>query len=116
MRMTETLLTLLLYVGAAFLEIAGCFALWAVFRLSKTPWWIVPGAASLLLFAFLLTRIDLDFAGRAYAAYGGIYIISSLAWLWTVENQAPDRWDILGATLCVAGALAILLGHPSSST
>ena len=116
MRITEIFLTLFIYIGAALLEIAGCFTLWAVFRLGKPPWWIVPGTASLLLFAFLLTRIDLDFAGRAYAAYGGIYITSSLTWLWAVENQIPDRWDILGTALCVTGALAILLGHYSSST
>lgn len=105
---------LLVYLGAAIFEIAGCFAVWAVLRLGKTPWWIPPGLASLLVFAVLLTRIDLDFAGRAYAAYGGIYIVSSLVWLWAVESQVPDRWDILGTMLCVTGALTILLGHYSS--
>jgi len=111
----QTALMMLIYLGAAVLEIAGCFALWAILRLGKTPWWILPGLASLLLFAFMLTRIDLDFAGRAYAAYGGIYIASSLAWLWAIENQQPDRWDIIGAVLCVTGALVILLGrHPAT--
>ena len=112
MRITDTLLV---YVGAAVFEIAGCFALWSVLRLGKTSWWIVPGLVSLLLFAVLLTRIDLNFAGRAYAAYGGIYIASSLAWLWAVESQTPDRWDIAGTVLCIAGALVILLGHNSTA-
>lgn len=102
---------LLVYAGAAVFEIAGCFALWSVLRLGKSSWWIVPGLVSLLLFAILLTRTDLNFAGRAYAAYGGIYIASSLAWLWAVESQTPDRWDIAGTVLCIAGALMILLGH-----
>jgi small multidrug resistance family-3 protein len=56
----------------------------------------------------LLTKVDVDFAGRAYAVYGGIYIAASLVWLWTVEGRTPDRWDITGALICVAGALVIL--------
>jgi len=72
--------------------------------------WLAPGMASLALFAWTLTRIDADFAGRAYAAYGGIYILVSLAWLWAVEGTRPDRWDALGATLCLPGAAVILLG------
>jgi small multidrug resistance family-3 protein len=66
--------TLTIYIGAALAEIAGCFAFWAWLRLDRSPLWLVPGMASLALFAWLLTRIDSDFAGRAYAAYGGIYV------------------------------------------
>jgi hypothetical protein len=65
--------SLVAYVGAAFLEIAGCFAVWAWIRLGASPWWLVPGALALAAFAFLLTLIEVDAAGRAYAAYGGIY-------------------------------------------
>lgn len=107
----EAALMLLVYVGAALFEIGGCFAFWAVLRLERTAWWIIPGVASLLLFAALLTRIDVNLAGRAYAAYGGIYIVASLAWLWLVERQSPDRWDLVGAGLCVAGTLVILMGR-----
>lgn len=57
-----------------------------------------------------LTRAELEFAGRAYAAYGAIYLAASLVWLWAVEGQAPDRWDMAGATLCLFGATIILLG------
>lgn len=56
-----------------------------------------PGTVSLVLFAWALTRIDADFAGRAYAAYGGIYILASLVWMWAVEGSRPDRWDTIGA-------------------
>jgi len=66
--------------------------------------------ASLILFAFLLTRVDAVFAGRAYAAYGGIYIALSLVWLYFVERMNPDRWDYLGAAVCLLGAFIILLG------
>jgi small multidrug resistance family-3 protein len=56
------------YLGAAAAEIAGCFAFWAWLRLDKSPAWLIPGMISLAAFAFLLTRIDSDFAGRAFAA------------------------------------------------
>jgi small multidrug resistance family-3 protein len=97
-------------MGAAIAEIAGCFAFWAWLRLDKSPWWLLPGVGSLILFAYLLTRIDSGFAGRAYAAYGGVYIASSLGWMWLVEAQRPDRWDLAGAVICLGGAAVILFG------
>jgi small multidrug resistance family-3 protein len=101
---------LALYAAAALAEIAGCFAFWAWVRLDRSPLWLVPGVACLVLFAWLLTRIEADFAGRAYAAYGGVYILASLLWLWAVEGARPDRWDALGAALALAGAAVILFG------
>lgn len=97
-------------VLAALAEVAGCFSFWAWLRLGKSPWWLLPGMTSLAAFAWLLTRIDADFAGRAYAAYGGIYIVSSLAWLWAVEGVRPDRWDSIGGAVCLLGAAIILFG------
>ena len=61
-------------------------------------------------FLDLLTRIDAAFAGRVYAAYGGIYIAASLLWLWLIEGARPDRWDLLGALICLGGAAVILFG------
>ncbi|MGE0664974.1 MAG: YnfA family protein [Sphingomonadales bacterium] len=101
------------YVGAALAEIAGCFAFWVWLRNGQSAWWLVPGMASLALFAFLLTRVDADMAGRAYAAYGGIYIAASLLWLWAAESVRPDRWDVIGGAIAVAGALVILFGPRS---
>jgi len=101
--------TAAVYVCAALAEIAGCFSFWAWLRLSRPAWWLVPGCASLVLFAWLLTLVDTSQAGRAYAAYGGIYIASALVWLWLAEGVRPDRWDLLGACLCLAGAAVILL-------
>lgn len=98
------------YAAAAVLEIGGCFAFWAWLREGRSPWWVVPGGMALVAFALLLTRIDAAHAGRAYAAYGGVYIGASLGWLWLVEHQRPDRWDIIGLVLCLAGAGVILLG------
>lgn len=70
----------------------------------------MPGVISLVLFALLLTRIDTAFAGRAFAAYGGVYIAASLTWLWAVEGVRPDRWDAIGGAVCLAGAAIILWG------
>ncbi|NYZ13233.1 YnfA family protein [Azospirillum sp. RWY-5-1] len=102
--------TIAVYALAALGEIAGCFAFWAWLRLGASPWWALPGIASLTLFALLLTRVDVDFAGRAFAAYGGVYIAASLLWLWAVEGMRPDRWDLVGATLCLSGVALILWG------
>ncbi|WP_141317540.1 YnfA family protein [Halomonas halmophila] len=101
--------TLVLYVAAALAEIAGCFSVWAWWRLDKSALWLLPGVASLVLFAWLLSLSDADYAGRAYAAYGGVYIVTSLGWLWLVEQRLPDRWDLIGAAICLAGAGIILL-------
>jgi small multidrug resistance family-3 protein len=79
--------------GAALAEIAGCFAFWAWLPLDKSAWWLVPEMAPLALFAYLLTLVDSSTAGRTYAAYGGVYIAASIAWLWVVESARPDRWD-----------------------
>lgn len=98
------------YIAAAVAEIGGCFAFWAWLRLGKPVWVLVPGVVSLTLFAFLLTRVDSAFAGRAYAAYGGVYIAASLGWLWLVEGTRPDRWDLIGAAVCLGGAAIILFG------
>lgn len=102
--------TALAYAFAALAEIAGCFAAWAVLRQGAHAAWLLPGALSLGLFAWALTWVEADAAGRAFAAYGGVYIIASLAWLWAVEGQAPRPTDLAGAALCLAGAGIILAG------
>jgi len=99
------------YIAAAVAEIAGCFAFWAWLRLGKSIYWILPGIVSLAVFALLLTRIEALFAGRTFAAYGGVYIAASLLWLWVIEHQRPDKWDILGAIICITGAAVILFGQ-----
>ncbi len=82
----------LIYLAAAAAEIAGCFAFWAWLRLDRSP------------------LVDAEHAGRAYAAYGGIYILSALGWLWIAEGVRPDRWDVIGAGICLLGASVILWG------
>jgi small multidrug resistance family-3 protein len=95
---------------AALLEIACCFAFWSWARLNTSPLWLAPGVVGLIGFAWALTKIESDHAGRAFAAYGGIYIVASLVWMWAVEGKVPDRWDIAGAMVCLLGAAAIIYG------
>ena len=102
--------TFAIYVLAALAEIVGCFAFWAVLRLGKPAFWLVPGLGSLALFAFALTLVDSAVAGRAFAAYGGVYVAASLGWLWAVEGVRPDRWDLAGGALCIVGAVVVLAG------
>jgi len=98
------------YIAAALAEIGGCFAFWAWLRLGNSGLWAIPGIAALVVFAYLLTRVEAIYAGRAFAAYGGVYIAASLAWLWAVEGARPDRWDLIGAVVCIAGAAIIPFG------
>ena len=106
--------TVAVFIGAAFAEIGGCFAFWAWLRLGASAWWLAPGIGALALFAYLLTHIQSVAAGRAYAAYGGVYIAASLIWLWIVEGVKPDRWDIIGATICLLGGAVIIFGPRSA--
>lgn len=99
--------TLAIHAAAALAEIVGCFAAWAWWRLGASALWLLPGLISLAAFAWLLTLAPSD--GRAYAAYGGVYIAASLIWLWAIKGQQPDSWNLTGAILCLVGAAIILL-------
>ncbi len=103
-------MTAIAFFGTALAEIAGCFAFWAWLRLGKSSWWAAPGILSLCLFAYLLTLPAAEQAGRSYAAYGGVYIVSAVLWLWLVERTTPDRWDIIGALVCLVGTTIIFFG------
>lgn len=94
--------TLLLYIVTAIAEIAGCYLpyLWLV--KGATVWLLVPAAVSLGLFAWLLTLHEAA-AGRVYAAYGGVYIVVALAWLWGVDGIRPTPWDVAGVAVSLAG-------------
>lgn len=98
-----------LYILAAFLEIAGCFAVWSWWR-GASVLWLIPAAVVLAGFAYVLALTPPSHAGRSYAAYGGVYIAASLMWLWLVEGSRPDWSDLGGAALALAGAALILWG------
>ena len=101
--------TFILFFITALAEISGCFAAYAVLRQGRHPLWLLLGAVTLALFAWLLTLHPAEGAGRIYAAYGGVYIAASLLWLWRVEGIVPDRFDFTGALLCLLGASVIIL-------
>ncbi|MGF7148037.1 small multidrug resistance family-3 protein [Sphingomonas zeicaulis] len=105
----------LTYFAAALAEIGGCFAFWAWLRLDRSILWVLPAMVCLALFAWLLTLVDTPAAGRAYAAYGGIYVCTALLWMWGVERIIPDRWDLAGGLLCIAGMSMILFGPRSAA-
>lgn len=96
------------FTVAAILEILGCFTFWLWLRRGASPAIAALGILSLIGFAVTLTRVDAAFAGRAYAAYGGIYIAASLGWLWLVEGQQPTASDMVGAGIAIVGALVIV--------
>ncbi|WP_437709678.1 YnfA family protein [Sorangium sp. So ce448] len=97
-----------LFVITAVAEIAGCYLVFLWRRGERSPLLLVGAAASLGLFAWLLSFHPS--AGRAYAAYGGVYVASAVAWGWLVEKQPPDRWDLIGAAVCLIGTAIITFG------
>lgn len=100
--------SILFFLLAALGEISGCFAFWAWLRLDRSILWTIPGILALITFAIALTQIDATNAGRVYAAYGGVYILASIVWLWLVEGVKPDRWDLIGVSIALLGAAIIL--------
>jgi small multidrug resistance family-3 protein len=100
----------ILFTATAVAEIFGCYAVYLWLRLDRPAWWLVPGAVSLAGFAWLLTLHPQIGAGRVYAAYGGVYVTASLAWLWMIEGIRPDRWDLIGSIICLIGTAVILFG------
>ena len=98
-----------LFILTAVAEIEGCFLPYLWLRRGGSPWLLVPAAASLSAFAWLLS-LHPNAAGRTYAAYGGVYIATAMLWLAIVERQQPTRSDLVGASLCIAGAAIIVLG------
>lgn len=102
--------TFFLFVLTALAEIVGCYLPYLWLRKEASAWLLLPAAISLALFAWLLTLHPFA-AGRTYAAYGGVYVGVALVWLWRVEGIPPDRWDLIGAAVAMAG-MAIILFAP----
>jgi small multidrug resistance family-3 protein len=104
----ELLKTFGLFVVTAIAEIVGCYLPYLWLKKNGSAWLMLPAAASLALFAWLLT-LHPTAAGRVYAAYGGIYIGVAIVWLWLVDGQKPTQWDLVGATVAMAGMAIIML-------
>ena len=109
-----TIRTAVAFVVAALCEIAGCYTAWMWLRLGRSVLWLAAGVVCLILFALALAQVETPFAGRAFAAYGGVYIAASLAWARAVERRPLDLADLGGALLCLAGAAVTLLARRES--
>lgn len=105
--------TVLLFVATACAEIIGCYLPYLWLRHGRSAWLLVPAALSLGAFAWMLT-LHPHAAGRTYAAYGGVYVASAIGWLWIVDGQRPDRWDVIGASVCLVGMGLIYFGPRSN--
>jgi small multidrug resistance family-3 protein len=102
--------TLLLYLATALAEIVGCYLPWLWLRQGRSAWLMVPAAASLVLFVWLLT-LHGSASGRVYAAYGGVYVSVSLLWLWRVDQIQPTAWDVAGVLVALVG-MGIIVWQP----
>jgi small multidrug resistance family-3 protein len=96
-----------LFVITAVAEIIGCYLAYLWLKRNGSAWLLVPAAASLAIFAWLLS-LHPTAAGRVYAAYGGVYVATALLWLWAVDGVRPDRWDLIGGTVALAGMMIIM--------
>ncbi|MEX5215111.1 MAG: YnfA family protein [Nitrospiraceae bacterium] len=105
--------TLVLFLITAVAEIVGCYLPYLWLKKEGSVWLLVPAAASLALFASLLT-LHPTAAGRVYAAYGGVYVSVAILWLWAVDGIRPSAWDWLGVLVCLSG-MAIIMFAPRSA-
>jgi small multidrug resistance family-3 protein len=111
MRAMEPIKTLGLFAATAVAEILGCYLPYLWLRKGGSAWLLLPGAASLALFAWLLS-LHPTAAGRIYAAYGGVYIGVAIVWLWAVDQVRPTSWDLVGAAVALAG-MGIIMFQPA---
>jgi len=105
----DVLKTLMLFVATALAEIVGCYLPYLWLKQGKPAWLLVPAAASLALFAWLLT-LHPTAAGRVYAAYGGVYIGVAIVWLWVIDRVQPTVTDWVGVAVCFIGMAIIMFG------
>lgn len=98
-----------LFFLTAIAEIVGCYLPYLWLRQGRPAWLLAPAAVSLAAFAYLLTLHPTS-AGRTYAAYGGVYVSVAVVWMWLVEGQKPDRWDVIGGAVALCGMALIVFG------
>lgn len=102
-----------LFAVTAIAEILGCYLPFLWLRQGRSVWLLLPAAMSLAAFTWLLT-LHPGAASRTYAAYGGVYVAVALIWLWAIEGRQPDRWDLIGGLVAVAG-MAFIAFAPRSA-
>lgn len=112
--MMEFFKTLGLFVATALAEIIGCYLPYLWLKQDKSVWLLVPAAASLAIFAWLLT-LHPAAAGRVYAAYGGVYISVAMVWLLVVDKVRPTSTDWIGVVVSLLGMAIIMFGPRSNA-
>ncbi|GAB2902195.1 YnfA family protein [Microbulbifer echini] len=105
--------TIFLFFITAIAEIIGCYLPYLWLKQNKSILLLIPAAVSLGAFVWLLT-LHPSAAGRVYAAYGGVYIGSSILWLWIIEGTTPTIWDLVGSAVALSG-MAIIMFSPKSA-
>lgn len=100
--------TVLLFVVAAAAEIGGAWMVWQAVREGRSWWWAAAGVVALGLYGFVATLQPDAHFGRILAAYGGVFVAGSLAWGMIFDRFRPDRWDLIGALICIAGVAVII--------
>jgi small multidrug resistance family-3 protein len=98
--------SLFLFTLAGICEIGGGYLIWLWFKEDRSFWYGICGALLLSLYGVVATYQTASF-GRVYATYGGVFIILSLLWAWRVDHFKPDRYDIIGALICIVGVLVM---------
>lgn len=105
--------TTTLFFATALAEIIGCYLPYLWLNKGAPAWLLVPAAAALALFVWLLT-LHPAAAGRVYAAYGGVYVATAILWLWAVDGIRPTVWDLTGGAVAIAG-MAIIMFAPRAA-
>lgn len=105
----ELVKTLGLFIVTALAEIIGCYLPYLWLEKGGSAWLLLPAAASLAMFAWLLS-LHPAAAGRVYAAYGGVYIVVAIGWLWWVDKVEPTMTDWIGAAVSLLGMAIIMVG------
>ena len=100
--------SILLFLAAAICEIGGAWLIWQGIREHRGWLWIGGGLLALGLYGFVATLQPDAHFGRILAAYGGVFVAGSLAWGIVADGYRPDRYDVLGALLCLAGVAVIM--------
>jgi small multidrug resistance family-3 protein len=102
--------TFALFALTACAEITGCYLPYLWLRHGRSAWLLLPAALSLALFCWLLSLHPESTSGRTYASYGGVYVVTSLAWIWVIDRERPDRWDAIGGVVTLVGMALIAFG------
>ncbi len=103
--------TAAIFVVAVLGELSGVFAIWRWRRIGASIWLVPLGMAALLAYAVVQTYQPETSFGRLYAAYAGVFLLGAMLWGWVLDGLRPDRFDIIGAILVLAGIATILWGR-----